>query len=841
MTPELRIAQLNARNPDALRLAHLSGFAVLLEPLLLRTLRQQFIPGSDPSAEIDLWHSRLVQSRSTTAAVFDIGVLARLRESLTQDARREEALAVTRECFRDHPPLHRLEIELNALPVVDPHVQDADIEKGLEPLIAELSLGGDAAQRVARWLLQAAPRWHERVRSTGAAWAALIAASAVLNGRRIIEGAPPKEVSGALLARALPPTVSGTRKLGLVRTESHLRFTAADVPEVTTIDVPSYSPLLMLLEAADETPLVIDVKVDVEVPVRGDSPVTLRSLLGDTWRIDYVPPADTATGSPNADIPPPEPAQQEADQEVVSGPSPTGAGLEVETRKVLVMIGGGRRDYFNAIADTLLREGYLALMPEHYMGDPKAMPAISKMLSEIHFVVMDASLPDRWMNTWFQVLYGESMTGKSQIPVIGILANNQTLSRNWPSGKDYPWLLPRPLRFEDASELAKIAFEQIARQAEARRKELLARSEATPTQLRVFLASSSDASAFREIAFRTLVHMPLVTVVEEFPSNRQLALQNLSEQISHCDVFVLLVREFSLYTGEDYELARGLGKAILAFRIQQLGAVQQLPEEEWRILSEFHDRLNKEVNWISIRGPEELAPRLTQAISRLLPEGARNPQPAEPEQRSDKTQPGDPIEQTTPKSPARKLLTSRKFEDLREEYQRWFDRCEVRPAFAKKLVDRVERLWEGQRHYQEVEKQIGVPWIFVGILHGLEAAYKFNCHLHNGDPLTARTVTVPKGRPASGKPPFTWVDSAVDALRLQKLDQVKDWSVPHMLYLFEKHNGFGYRRRGMPSPYLWSSSNLYDKGSFGAGGFKPDALSNQCGAALMLKSMLEKA
>ncbi|MET0209610.1 MAG: hypothetical protein ABW220_11265, partial [Burkholderiaceae bacterium] len=155
MTADLRISQLKSRNPDALRLAQLSGFAVRLEPLLLRTLRQKFIPGSDPSAEIDLWHSRLVQSRSSSAAVFDVEVLARLRDSLTQDARAKEALDVTRECFREHPPLHRLEIDLNALAVLDPGVTDATIDKTFEPLIAELRRGGEAAQRVARWLLQA--------------------------------------------------------------------------------------------------------------------------------------------------------------------------------------------------------------------------------------------------------------------------------------------------------------------------------------------------------------------------------------------------------------------------------------------------------------------------------------------------------------------------------------------------------------------------------------------------------------------------------------------------------------------------------------------------------------
>ena len=58
----------------------------------------------------------------------------------------------------------------------------------LAPLLAALRQGGAAPQRVARWLLQAAPRWHPRVRDTAAAWSALLASSALLEGRRLILG-----------------------------------------------------------------------------------------------------------------------------------------------------------------------------------------------------------------------------------------------------------------------------------------------------------------------------------------------------------------------------------------------------------------------------------------------------------------------------------------------------------------------------------------------------------------------------------------------------------------------------------------------------------------------------
>ena len=151
----------------------------------------------------------------------------------------------------------------------------------------------------------------------------------------------------------------------------------------------------------------------------------------------------------------------------------------------------------------------------------------------------------------------------------------------------------------------------------------------------------------------------------------------------------------------------------------------------------------------------------------------------------------------------------------------------------------VKRLKHGQPNYELVEREVGVPWVFVGVIHGMECGFNFAGHLHNGDRLTARTVNVPKGRPKDGEPPFTWLQSALDALRMKKLDSVTDWSVPHMLYLLEGYNGFGYRRRAMPSPYLWSFSNVYEKGKFVMDGkFDPNAVSKQCGAALMLKAIL---
>ena len=131
-----------------------------------------------------------------------------------------------------------------------------------------------------------------------------------------------------------------------------------------------------------------------------------------------------------------------------------------------------------------------------------------------------------------------------------------------------------------------------------------------------------------------------------------------------------------------------------------------------------------------------------------------------------------------------------------------------------------------------------MPWYLVGIIHGMEAGYRFDRHLHNGDPLTARTVNVPAGRPPEGHPPFSWEESARDALQFDGLAKETDFSIAHLLYYFEKFNGFGYRSRGVPTPYLWGCSTHYKAGKFVADHvFSETAVSDQVGAAVLVKQL----
>jgi lysozyme family protein len=57
----------------------------------------------------------------------------------------------------------------------------------------------------------------------------------------------------------------------------------------------------------------------------------------------------------------------------------------------------------------------------------------------------------------------------------------------------------------------------------------------------------------------------------------------------------------------------------------------------------------------------------------------------------------------------------------------------------------------------------------------------------------------------------------------------------------ESFNGFGYRRHGLASPYLWSGTSLYLRGKYVSDGrFDPLALDGQLGCCAILKRMLSR-
>jgi lysozyme family protein len=202
-----------------------------------------------------------------------------------------------------------------------------------------------------------------------------------------------------------------------------------------------------------------------------------------------------------------------------------------------------------------------------------------------------------------------------------------------------------------------------------------------------------------------------------------------------------------------------------------------------------------------------------------------------------------PVHVPTSPPPRGSVLASSRLADIAAEYVAMFDAA-VLDSSKRQHVDRLcDRIGEHEVTYRHTGELAHVPWHFIGIVHSLEANTNFGLHLHNGDSLMHRTVRVPAGRPPANvaQPPFAWATSALDALTLMNLNTVNDWSLASFLFQLERYNGFGYRHRGLPSPYLWSFSDRYFKGKFVRDGvFDPEAVSKQCGGAVLLKRLIER-
>jgi lysozyme family protein len=172
-------------------------------------------------------------------------------------------------------------------------------------------------------------------------------------------------------------------------------------------------------------------------------------------------------------------------------------------------------------------------------------------------------------------------------------------------------------------------------------------------------------------------------------------------------------------------------------------------------------------------------------------------------------------------------------------YTQMFKAMVVLPSKQAAATAIAKRVIANKFHYDAIEKATGVPWWFIGVIHYRESNLDFATHLHNGDTLKARTVHVPAGRPLEGAPPFTWEASAIDALKMHKLDQVTDWSAPSALYQLEAYNGWGYVGKGVNSAYVWAGSSQYTGGKYIADGvFSYTAYDTQLGGAVIMNILM---
>lgn len=147
-----------------------------------------------------------------------------------------------------------------------------------------------------------------------------------------------------------------------------------------------------------------------------------------------------------------------------------------------------------------------------------------------------------------------------------------------------------------------------------------------------------------------------------------------------------------------------------------------------------------------------------------------------------------------------------------------------------------KRLVAAKLRYQAITLKTGVPWFVIAVIHEREASQRFDRSIAQGDPWNRVSVNVPKGRG-----PFqSFEDAAYDALVncAPYAAKWKDWTPGGTMALLEQYNGLGYAAKGLPSPYVWSGTDQYQRGKYIRDHvYDPKVIDTQLGCAGLILAM----
>lgn len=184
------------------------------------------------------------------------------------------------------------------------------------------------------------------------------------------------------------------------------------------------------------------------------------------------------------------------------------------------------------------------------------------------------------------------------------------------------------------------------------------------------------------------------------------------------------------------------------------------------------------------------------------------------------------------------LVSQYSYDALKSSYTAmWQGLIVTKPGEA---TTQAKAIINGKARLMALQVRTGVPWFVIGILIVREAGLRngqldWGACLHNGQRIIGtgrKTTLVPKGRG-----PFkTFEDAAVDALK----DYAgSTWSPEYIGYTLEKFNGFGYRKHGIPSPYIVGGTNKQRPGKYVADGvYNANVMDVQVGGFAILKIVM---
>lgn len=173
-------------------------------------------------------------------------------------------------------------------------------------------------------------------------------------------------------------------------------------------------------------------------------------------------------------------------------------------------------------------------------------------------------------------------------------------------------------------------------------------------------------------------------------------------------------------------------------------------------------------------------------------------------------------------------------QELRDEYLKNWNRAEI--TEQTRLDRGLQKVRPNYDEYRKISKQLGCSLFALICSHYREASCDLDRQILNGQPWDIKTSIVPKG-----EGPFNdFVESCERGFEI-KPEMENPNNIIDLLHFLERWNGWGYRRRGILSPYLWAGTNLYTKGYYTSdGNYSSRAVNKQLGCATLLKGLFEE-
>lgn len=165
--------------------------------------------------------------------------------------------------------------------------------------------------------------------------------------------------------------------------------------------------------------------------------------------------------------------------------------------------------------------------------------------------------------------------------------------------------------------------------------------------------------------------------------------------------------------------------------------------------------------------------------------------------------------------------------------------CNIRSENLNYIHSLADHIYDLQDKYIPITKSTGIPWHILGVIHYRESSLNFSTWLANGDPLfkngvPAKTVNVPTGL----GPAIDFQSAALLSLQGVAIGKVKDFDIVNALIELEAWNGLGYHYHNIPSPYLWSMTDVYTAGKYVKDGvFDQTAVDRQAGCVAILRAL----